>query len=75
MFKDCLNASTEDVLRVEAGRLFHCLTTDGFRSPSLFQGNSSVAVLLCLCVCGLICSVYFAIICSSSLFLLVPWEG
>ena len=28
MFKDCLNASTEDELRVEAGELFHRLTTD-----------------------------------------------
>ena len=29
MFKDCLNAPTEGELRVEAGKEFHCLTTDG----------------------------------------------
>ena len=28
LFKDCLNALTEGELRVEAGKLTHCLTTD-----------------------------------------------
>ena len=40
-----------------------------------FQGDSSVAVLFCLCVCGFICGVCFVLICSSSLLLLVPREG
>ena len=40
----------------------------------IYQGGSSVAVLLCLCVSGFICGVCYVIICSSSLFLLVSRE-
>ena len=40
-----------------------------------FYGGSSVAVLLCACVCGFICGISFVIVCSLSLLLLVPREG
>ena len=39
------------------------------------HSGSSIAVLLCSCVCGSICGVCVFLICSSSLLLLVPREG
>ena len=44
-------------------------------SSILFQGDSSVAVLLSLCVCGFISVACFVIICCPFLLLLVPREG
>ena len=44
--------------------------------PSSFPPDRSKAVLLLLFfVCGFICGVCFVLICSSSLLLLMPWEG
>ena len=40
-----------------------------------FQSNSSVAVLICLCVGGIIFGICFVIISCLSILLLVPQEG
>ena len=63
------NLDAESKLRVKFRVNSPCLSMP----PVVFQGGSSVAVFVCLCVCGFICSVCVVFI--SSLVLLMPREA